>query len=465
MGLISRTMILVILGTMFLGIAAINAQVNAELPQFRSGASVMMGVPVDFTILNQRVGAIYDVVESDSSHIVWKFTGTTGDRAFVFVDGRVAVASTVDFNLDAKDTLTKELNDVMDMLNAVFAGIVSDEARNNAINSAVYYASEPEIYHSLKYDFKGDINDFKLVVPDTTIVTARLGIEGVEDGPDYQVNGQDYYIDDEEVLQCRNCNGFSFNCGGCTTGNKDVTDKILPGLHKISGTAKCQHSMVFEAITSPMPTKEFVLYGPNYIPWINETGKSMTVDDLNSLIEGTSNSITEPTEEPIEETEVIFLDSNLAAAIRAAINKPNGTIYTTDLEGLKKLDAPEKGIKDIAGLEYCSNLEYLNLGGNRITDVSPLSGLTNMEILSLARNQITDVSPLSGLTKLTQLGLSCNPITDVSPLSGLTNLVWLDLGTNPITDVSPLSGLTKTTIARGQPDSLCTGVSWNQLIT
>ena len=288
MGLIRQIMIVAILGIMFLGIAVVNAQVKAELPHFKSGASIVMGVPVDFNILNQKVGAIYDVVENNGSHIVWKFTGSTGDWAFVFADGRIVVASAVDFDLAAKDTLTKELNDVMDMLNSVFAGAISTEARNKALDSAIYYASEPEIYHRLKYEFKGDINDFTLVVPNTTIVTARLGIEGIEKGPDYQVNGQYYYIDGEEVLKCENCNGFSFNCQGCTTGNKEVTDKILPGLHKLSGRAKSQHSMVFEAITSPMPPRKFVLYGPSYHPWINETSKSMTLEDMNSLIEGTT---------------------------------------------------------------------------------------------------------------------------------------------------------------------------------
>ena len=159
--------------------------------------------------------------------------------------------------------------------------------------------------------------------------------------------------------------------------------------------------------------------------------------------------ITLPKTAAQEEQEVIFPDPNLEAAIRAAINKPEGSIYAGDLEGLKRLDAPEKGIKDIAGLEYCTNLEYLNLGGSRITDVSPLSGLIKLEILSLSRNRITDVSSLSGLTELTQLGLSCNQITDVSSLSRLTKLVWLDLGANPITDVSSLSGLTNAKIALG----------------
>jgi len=174
MGLIRLATIFAILGTVFLGIAAVDAQVNASLPQFKSGASVMMGVPVDFNILNQRVGAIYEVVESNDSHIVWKFTGTTGDWAFVFADGRIIVASAVDFDLAAKDTLYGELNDVMDMLNVVSQGITA-EARNNALESAIYYASEPEIYHKIKYEFNSNF-DLKLVVPDCTIEKARLSI-------------------------------------------------------------------------------------------------------------------------------------------------------------------------------------------------------------------------------------------------------------------------------------------------
>jgi hypothetical protein len=287
MGLIKQIMIIVILGTMFLGIAAVNAQVKAELPQFKSGASVAMGVPVDFNILNQRVGAIYDVVESDDSHIVWKFTGSTGDWAFVFADGRIIVASTVDFNLDAKDTLTKELNDVMDIINTVNAGI-STEARNKALDLAVYYASAPEIYHRLKYDFNSDF-DFTLVVPDCTVNKARLNVEGRETaGTTWGAAKQFYYVDGTDVLSCRQGNDMTMD-SWCTTGDKEITDKIPTGLHKI--TAKDinnPHTMIIEAITSPMPPKTFVLYGPNYIPWINETGKSLTLDDMNSFITGTA---------------------------------------------------------------------------------------------------------------------------------------------------------------------------------
>jgi Leucine-rich repeat (LRR) protein len=144
---------------------------------------------------------------------------------------------------------------------------------------------------------------------------------------------------------------------------------------------------------------------------------------------------------PIEQSEVKFPDPNLEAAIRAAINKPEGAIYAVDLEGLTELDARNRHIKDLTGLQYCSNLKQLCLMDNQIIDVSPLSGLTKLEILGIGNNQITDVLPLSGLGKLESLSLWSNKITDVSPLSGLNNLNWLELQSNQIADVAPLFGL------------------------
>ncbi len=286
MGLFREAVALTLL-TLLLGITAVNAQVNAEPPQFKSGASVTMGAPVDFNILSQRVGAIYDMVESDDSHIVWKFTGTTGDWAFVFADGRIIVASTVDFNLDAKDTLTKELNDVMDMLNTVNAGI-SAEAKNNAADLAVYYANDSRVYHRLKFDFSSNF-DYTLVVPNCIVKFARLTITKCDLGDSATCwtnspNGQFYYIDDQEVASCT-----SSYCGGCCyiPGNVDITKNVNTGTHKISAeNIDNQHTAVMEMITSPNPLKNFVLYGPNYTPWINESSLSMTTDDMNLLIAG-----------------------------------------------------------------------------------------------------------------------------------------------------------------------------------
>ena len=156
----------------------------------------------------------------------------------------------------------------------------------------------------------------------------------------------------------------------------------------------------------------------------------------------------------ITDIPLVIPDSNLEAAIREAINKPEGSIYTSDLQPLTVLEAQERGILDLSGLEYCVNLEWLDLGENNISDISPLAGLTNLWRLNLNNNSISDISPLAGLTNLQgltnldSLGLYDNNISNISPLAGLTNLQGLTnldslgLYDNNVSDISPLAGLT-----------------------
>ena len=153
-----------------------------------------------------------------------------------------------------------------------------------------------------------------------------------------------------------------------------------------------------------------------------------------------------------DDTPVTFPDANLEAAIREAIDKPEGLIFTSDLNGLTSLKT--KGITDLTGLEYCSNLTELVLDYNQISDLSPLASLTKLTVLHLScwtyrsGTQITDLSPLQNLTKLTRLHItgSGNQISDISPLSSLTNLTDLYLHSNQISDLSPLASLTKLTV-------------------
>ena len=153
---------------------------------------------------------------------------------------------------------------------------------------------------------------------------------------------------------------------------------------------------------------------------------------------------------------VNIVDANLRAVIAEALGKaPNAPITPDEMATLTILGAANKGIRNLAGLEFATNLTRLDLGvervdgrlvnSNDISNLSPLSGLTDLTRLWLEANSITDVSPLSDLTDLTFLYLYANSITDVSPLSGLTRLEILSLSTNSITDISPLSGLTDLT--------------------
>ena len=111
---------------------------------------------------------------------------------------------------------------------------------------------------------------------------------------------------------------------------------------------------------------------------------------------------------------IVFPDPNLEAIIRESIDKPEGDILTSDLEGLTSLFAPEKEIADITGLEHCTGLTNLNLYDNQISDISPLASLTNLSYLNLALNEISDISPLTSLTNLKWLGLLENPLSNTS---------------------------------------------------
>ena len=146
-------------------------------------------------------------------------------------------------------------------------------------------------------------------------------------------------------------------------------------------------------------------------------------------------------------------DELLRTCLETELAKPAGaTITEADMAGVTDLvcirqrssEAP-RGIANLEGLQYATELSNLNLVANDISDLSRLSGLTSLTSLSLSINNITDISPLAGLTSLTYLDIGANNITDISALAGLTALTRLGLGLNAISDLSPLAGLTALT--------------------
>ena len=63
-----------------------------------------------------------------------------------------------------------------------------------------------------------------------------------------------------------------------------------------------------------------------------------------------------------------FPDKNLEAAIRNVLkHEPNVELTDEKLQNVYILEAPEKGIKDLTGLEKCKNLALLKLTKNQIT--------------------------------------------------------------------------------------------------
>ena len=133
----------------------------------------------------------------------------------------------------------------------------------------------------------------------------------------------------------------------------------------------------------------------------------------------------------------------IEAAIREALDKPQGELTKTDLEKVAMLFIKRKQLTSVSGLTGLMKLEVLGLDGNRLIDISPLAGLTQLRLLYLNNNNLTNVSPLAGLTQLKELYLYNNNLTNVSTLAGLTQLEILHLGSNPNLPYSEIEKLKK----------------------
>ena len=152
--------------------------------------------------------------------------------------------------------------------------------------------------------------------------------------------------------------------------------------------------------------------------------------------------------ENIEPTVGIPMPSHTVAI--ANLLSPANTLAFITIQGisystsLTSLDLRSRGLTsaDIALLPYMTNLQSLNLGGNRISDLMPLSGLMKLERLFLISNEISDLTPLRGLVNLQLLAVNNNEISEITALSGLFRLSDLTLSNNQISDITPLSRLT-----------------------
>ena len=257
-----------IISFLILGTIGVSGTASAEvdISKFNSAVSVELGKSADMDTLYQRADQIYDVVEHDDSHIIWRFTGTTGDYAFIFADGRLAVCSMAKFDLAAKDTLEKQVNGLIDLID-IIAGVTQDE-RDQAVDHAVYYASEAGVYQRIKHT-RGA---FKLSVPDCTIKNARVKFVFLNDA---------YYkliINGEQIAN------------GLGKKNKDksfdITSNIPSGVHDISykcGDSSTGRPVYIEAYTTPA-TKKMVLYSDDYKTWVEDTTQSVTLDQLPGFI-------------------------------------------------------------------------------------------------------------------------------------------------------------------------------------
>ena len=138
-------------------------------------------------------------------------------------------------------------------------------------------------------------------------------------------------------------------------------------------------------------------------------------------------------------------DPNLRVAVRDALNLPgDAPITQAAMRRLTKLEPRFQGIRgitDLSGLEFATNLGHLDLTMNPISNFTPLANLIQLHTLWASRCDITDITTLANVTGLKILDLTHNRIIDISPLANLTQLVELNLSHNRIVNVNPLADL------------------------
>lgn len=134
-------------------------------------------------------------------------------------------------------------------------------------------------------------------------------------------------------------------------------------------------------------------------------------------------------------------------SLRQAINEELGEAEDyepteADLASITVLDASDRGITDLTGLEHAIYLVELNLDKNNIVDIGALASMPYLYDLVLNFNKVNDLSPLANLTNLTKASFFDNEVSDVSDLADLTQLEYLNLTNNDISTISDLVDLT-----------------------
>jgi uncharacterized repeat protein (TIGR01451 family) len=109
-------------------------------------------------------------------------------------------------------------------------------------------------------------------------------------------------------------------------------------------------------------------------------------------------------------------------------------------------------ITDLTGIEYFTNLQYLDCNTNNLTSLN-LSAVLNLKYLSCNSNNIASLN-ISGLLDLYKINCSFNQLTSLD-LSGLTNIRILYCFFNQFTSLN-LSGLTNLTNLRCNNNPLTT---------
>jgi formylglycine-generating enzyme required for sulfatase activity len=137
--------------------------------------------------------------------------------------------------------------------------------------------------------------------------------------------------------------------------------------------------------------------------------------------------------------EVLIPDPAFNAAVRNALQKPAGPLTEEDMLSLTNLDAHQRNVRRIDGLEAARNLVSLHLQINVLTNVAIPATLTNLVYLDLSVNSLTNCVIPGALTNLESLLLEGNSLQEFALPASLKRLRHLDLEINQLSSFETLS--------------------------
>ena len=147
---------------------------------------------------------------------------------------------------------------------------------------------------------------------------------------------------------------------------------------------------------------------------------------------------------------VKFVDEELEQAVRDTINKQAGDLVQKDVKHITSLEAENRGIRNLTGLEALKNLKSLNVSNNDISKMDPnlFREMNQINKISIANNRLTKIdSSLFRVGELYSLDVSNNRIREIDSnmfefINGFwNNLRVLDISNNELESLLQISSL------------------------
>ncbi|MBS7577165.1 MULTISPECIES: InlB B-repeat-containing protein [unclassified Enterococcus] len=129
-----------------------------------------------------------------------------------------------------------------------------------------------------------------------------------------------------------------------------------------------------------------------------------------------------------------FPDDNFRRYVNIYIDaNSDGVLSTNEINQTTALDLSYKGISNLTGIQYFTNLTTFNCSNNQLSSLN-LSNLTNLTSLKCSWNSLTSLN-LSNLPSLSSLQAYTNNLSSLN-LSNLPNLTTLNCSNNQLTSLN-----------------------------